>query len=401
MKRAIILVIDALGVGALPDADQYGDPPGANTLANVATANAGLKLPHLSRMGLANILPFQGAEHSASPSASFGRMMEVSQGKDTTTGHWEIVGLVLETPFDVYPDGFPQELLEELMKQTGCEGILGNTPASGTAIIEQFDAEHCKTGYPIVYTSADSVFQIACNTAVVPLETLYTWCDSARKILDESYNVSRVIARPYHRTEHGLQRLSGDRRDLAVVPHRPTLLNRIADAGGRVIAIGKIVDIFVGSGITHAIHTRGNTEGIELTKKAIDQTLDLEHLRQVGVDNEDTEFDLIFTNLVDTDALYGHRNDANGYGKALEEIDRAIPALLAGLRENDLLIITGDHGCDPTVPGTDHTREYVPLLVYNPHLKAQDLGTLDSFSAIADTVSRWLEISTVAADSQR
>ncbi|MEC8337139.1 MAG: phosphopentomutase [Planctomycetota bacterium] len=401
MRRAIIVVIDALGIGALPDADQYGDPPGANTLANVATANAGLKLPHLSLMGLANILPFQGAEQSNSPSASFGRMMEVSRGKDTTTGHWEIVGLALETPFDVYPDGFPQELLNDFMNRAGCEGILGNTPASGTAIIEQFDAEHCETGYPIVYTSADSVFQIACNTAVVPLETLYAWCESARKILDESYNVSRVIARPYKRTERGLERLSGDRRDLAVVPHRPTLLNHIADAGGRVIAIGKIVDIFVGSGITHAIHTHGNAEGIELTKKAIDQTLDLEPLRQPGIDNDKTEFDLIFTNLVDTDALYGHRNDAVGYGKALEEIDRAIPDFLSGLCEDDILIITGDHGCDPTVPGTDHTREYVPLLVYRPLAEANNLGTLDSFSSIAETVSQWLGISTVAAGPQQ
>lgn len=400
MKRAIILVIDALGIGALPDADQYGDPPGANTLANVATANSGLKIPHLTRMGLANIVPFQAGEQSTSPSASFGRMMEVSKGKDTTTGHWEIVGLVLETPFDVYPDGFPQELLNEFIKRTGCEGILGNTPASGTAIIEEYDAKHCETGYPIVYTSADSVFQIACNTSVVSLETLYDWCECARQILDENYNVSRVIARPYHQTEHGLKRLSGDRRDLAVIPHRPTLLNHIADAGGRVIAIGKIVDIFVGSGITHAIHTSGNTEGIELTKRAIEQTLDLEPLRQPGIDNEETKFDLIFTNLVDTDALYGHRNDAVGYGQALEEIDRSIPDFLDGLGEDDLLIITGDHGCDPTVPGTDHTREYVPLLVYQPGAAAENLGTLSSFSWIADTVLEWLGISTVVSGEQ-
>ena len=396
MKRAIILVIDALGVGALPDADQYNDPPGANTLVNVAKANSGLQLPNLGKMGLANILPVVGVEKSVNPTASFGRMMEMSQGKDTTTGHWEIVGLILDDPFDVYPDGFPQELLGKFVAQTGCEGALGNCPASGTAIIEKFDAQHCQTGYPIVYTSADSVFQIACNTAVVPLETLYAWCDTARTLLNESYNISRVIARPYHRTEAGLERLSGDRRDLAVVPHRPTLLNHIADAGGRVTAIGKIVDIFVGSGVTHAVHTKGNTEGIELTKKAIQKTLDLVDLRQPDVATDESDCELIFTNLVDTDALYGHRNDPVGYGQSLEEIDRAIPDFLSAMSADDLLIITGDHGCDPTVPGTDHTREYVPLLVYQPGATPSDLGTCESFSWIADTVSEWLGISTVA-----
>lgn len=396
MKRAIILVIDALGVGALPDADKYGDPPGANTLVHVARANSGLHLPNLGKLGLANILPVEGVQKSANPSASFGRMMEVSQGKDTTTGHWEIAGLILDKPFDVYPDGFPSELLDRFVQQTGCKDYLGNCPASGTAIIEKFDAQHCQTGYPIVYTSADSVFQIACNTEVIPLQTLYSWCETARKILDASYNVSRVIARPYHRTEAGLERLSGDRRDLAVVPHRPTLLNQIADAGGRVTTIGKIVDIFVGSGVTHAVHTKGNTEGIELTSKAIHKTLNLEALRQPGIDTEDAECELIFINLVDTDALYGHRNDPVGYGRALEEIDLAIPEFLTGLSTDDLLIITGDHGCDPTVPGTDHTREYVPLLVYQPGATPNALGTCDSFSWIADTVSEWLGISTVA-----
>lgn len=390
MKRAIIIVIDALGVGALPDAADYGDIPECNTLGNVAKANNGLHLPHLGALGLGNIIDVQGVPPVAQPAASFGRMMEISRGKDTTTGHWEIAGLVLDQPFQVYPDGFPVELLEMFIAETGCGGVLGNCPASGTAIIEQFDAEHVATGFPIIYTSADSVFQIACNVDVVPLETLYRWCETARRLLTDEYNVSRVIARPYRRTESGLKRLSGGRRDLAVKPTKPTVLNRVVESGGRVLAIGKIVDIFVGSGITHAVHTGSNEEGLELTIQALKRQMDLSALRQPGITSDDAKCELIFTNLVDTDALYGHRNDPLGYGRALEEIDRAIPELLTSLSQDDLLIITGDHGCDPTVPGTDHTREYVPLLVACHSTPPQSVGTAASFSWIADTVERWL-----------
>ena len=390
MKRAAIVVIDALGIGALPDAADYGDPPNCNTLANVAEANNGLHLPNMGAMGIGNILPIAGVPPVDSPTAGFGRMKEVSQGKDTTTGHWEIAGLVLDKPFQVYPNGFPEELMDRFVSETGCGGYLGNCPASGTAIIEQFDEAHVQTGHPIVYTSADSVFQIACNTDVVPLDKLYEWCTTARTLLTDEYNVSRVIARPYHRTDNGLQRLSGQRRDLAVEPPKPTVLNRIADAGGRVLGIGKIVDIFVGSGITHSVHTSGNTEGLDLTVKALRRELDLTELRQPDVTSDDAECELIFTNLVDTDALYGHRNNPVGYGNALEEIDRVLPELTASLTEDDLLIITGDHGCDPTVPGTDHTREYVPLLVCRPGREPKELGTCSSFSWIADQVAEWL-----------
>ncbi len=390
MRRATIIVIDALGVGALPDAADYGDIPECNTLGNVARASNGLHLPHLGALGLGNIIDVQGVPPVAQPAASFGRMMEVSKGKDTTTGHWEIAGLVLDQPFQVYPDGFPRDLLEMFIAETGCGGFLGNRPASGTEIIEQFDGEHMATGFPIIYTSADSVFQIACNTDVVPLETLYRWCETARRLLTAEYNVSRVIARPYRRTESGLKRLSRDRRDLAVMPPHPTLLNRISDAGGRVLGIGKIVDIFVGSGITHAVHTGGNSEGLELTIRALRQQLDVSTLRQPGVTSDAAQCELIFTNLVDTDALYGHRNDPAGFGSALEEIDRSIPAILNSLSTDDLLIITGDHGCDPTVPGTDHTREYVPLLVYNLRSPAVNLDVRGSFAWIATAVAEWL-----------
>jgi len=238
--------------------------------------------------------------------------------------------------------------------------------------------------------SADSVFQIACNVDVVPLGTLYRWCEIAREILTDEYNVSRVIARPYCRTEKGLKRLSKDRRDLAVLPPRPTVLNRVAEAGGRVLGIGKIVDIFVGSGITHSVHTDGNAEGLELTIKALRHRLDLSRLRQPGVNSDDAKCELIFTNLVDTDALYGHRNNPQGYGRALEEIDQSIPQIVNLLTHDDLLIITGDHGCDPTVSGTDHTREYVPLLMVSPALSPAALGTTPSFAWIAEVVERWL-----------
>lgn len=390
LKRATILVIDALGVGALPDAAMYGDPPNANTLGNVARACGGLHLPNLGALGLGNIIDVAGVPPVTYPTASFGRMAEVSQGKDTTTGHWEIAGLILETPFQVYPNGFPHELMHRFVEQCACGGYLGNRPASGTEIIEQHDAEHSATGFPIVYTSADSVFQIACNVDVVSLPTLYAWCDIARQLLTDEYNVSRVIARPYRRTESGLQRLNGDRRDLAVVPPKPTLLNRISEAGGRVLGIGKIVDIFVGAGITHAVHTSGNSEGLELTIQALEGKLDLPSLRQPSVKSDSQPAELIFTNLVDTDALYGHRNDPIGYGKALEEIDRAIPRILNTLTVDDLLIITGDHGCDPTVPGTDHTREYVPLIVVSPNVSPCGLGTKPSFAWVSESVEQWL-----------
>ena len=396
MKRAIVIVIDALGVGALPDAPLYGDTFECNTLGNVAKANGGLRLPNLGRMGLGNIITIEGVPAVADATASYGKMMERSRGKDTTTGHWELTGLILDEPFRVYPNGFPPEVINAFIQESGCGGVLGNRPASGTEIIEELDAEHKRTGYPIVYTSADSVFQIACNTRIVPLEKLYAWCEVAREILNRlsaDHNVSRVIARPYKDGEKGPQRINSARHDYAVVPPKDTVLDAILNAGGRTVAVGKIVDIFVGKGISHAVKTGCNREGLERTLEAIRGEIDLDGIRleasHTAVQNS-REF--IFTNLVDTDALYGHRNDAKGYAQALEEIDRYLPLLIDPLGPDDLLIITGDHGCDPTVPGTDHTREYVPLLVYNRELLPTNLGTLPSFRHVADRVAEWLGI---------
>lgn len=397
MKRAIVLVIDALGVGALPDAPQFGDPPNANTLGNVATANQGLTLPHLGRLGLGNILAVAGVPACPQPQGAWGRMAEVSHGKDTTTGHWELAGLVLDRPFDVYPDGFPEDLIAEFVSRTDCGGVLGNIPASGTAIIEEFHQEHLRSGWPILYTSADSVFQLAVETNRVPLATLYTWCETARALLDErvqEHNVSRVIARPYLDTAEGLCRDNANRHDYAVLPTGPTIFDHLHANDYRTLSIGKIVDIFLGRGVSHAVRSAGNKDGLDKTLQALRGTLDLTDCRQLpnseAFEGDATKGEFVFINLVDTDSLYGHRNDPLGYGRALEEIDTYLPDFLAALGPEDLFIITGDHGCDPTVPGTDHTREYVPLLVYGGGVSPCDLGTFPSFTEVAGRVKAWL-----------
>lgn len=393
MKRAIILVIDGLGVGALPDAHKYNDLPESNTLCNVASASGSLKLPNLQKMGLGNIREVKGINPSQSPIASFGSMREMSQGKDTTTGHWEIAGLILENPFRTYSDRFPDFLIDEFIKRTNCQGILGNYPASGTAIINELGDKHVKTGYPIIYTSADSVFQIACHVEIVPLATLYQWCETARKILDENameHNVCRVIARPFEGADADYRRIPAARRDYSVKPPKPTVLNKIEENNGTVIGIGKIEDIFVKSGITHAIHTGSNKQGLELTIKALQNKLKSEKGLIVYKDIEKPEISLIFINLVDTDMLFGHRNNVKGFAGALEEIDSYLPQILSMITKDDLLIITADHGCDPTMPGTDHTREKVPVLLYNPQLETKNLGERETFADVAFTVSEWL-----------
>lgn len=385
MKRAIIIVIDSMGIGAMPDCKDFGDVPECNTLKNVCEFNNGLNVPVLEKMGLGNIQDFKGISPVETPTAVFGTLAEKSKGKDTTTGHWEIAGLVSETPFATFPEGFPKELVDKFVSETGCGGILANCPASGTAIIEKLNDEHHKTKFPIVYTSADSVFQIALDTDLIPLETLYKWCEIARKILDEgNYNVSRVIARPYKVFDGKPTRISKDRRDYSMVPSH-TLLNEIKDKGGRVIAIGKIEDIFSKSGITHAIHTGSNKEGLELTLQAVKGELNLE---KIAYDDYKGgwDFDLIFTNLVDTDMLFGHRNDAKGYGNAIEEIDTYVAKITDEMRDDDVLIITADHGCDPTVPGTDHTREKVPVLIYGKAVIPENLGEVVGFDYIANTI---------------
>lgn len=391
MTRAIIMVIDSMGIGAMPDCKEFNDVPECNTLKHVCEFNKGLNVPNLEKMGLGNIQDFEGIKKVENPIATYATLVEKSKGKDTTTGHWEIAGIVLDRAFATFPNGFPKELVDKFIEQAQCGGILANCPASGTAIIEKLNDEHHATKFPIVYTSADSVFQIAVDTDLISLETLYKWCEIARKILTEDdYYVSRVIARPYKIIDGKPTRISKDRRDYSIEPIAPTLLNEVKNEGGKVIGIGKIEDIFSKSGITHAIHTSSNKEGLELTLKAIKEELPLEEIAyQKGLEYSDKE--IIFTNLVDTDMLYGHRNDPTGYGKAIEEIDEYLTPILDALKDDDMLIITADHGCDPCVDGTDHTREKVPCLIYSKSLPSNgNLGEITGFDSIASYIREWI-----------
>lgn len=390
MKRAIIVVIDSMGIGAMPDCRDFGDVPECNTLKHVCEFNNGLNVPNLEKLGLGNIQDFKGIKPTQNPTGKYGTMKENAKGKDTTTGHWEIAGYTLKSPFATFPHGFPQKLVDEFIEKTGCKGILANRPASGTAIIEELNDEHHKTGFPIVYTSADSVFQIAVDTDFIPLETLYKWCGIARKILnDGNWNVSRVIARPYKIIDGKPTRISKDRRDYSMLPQN-TILDEVKEKGGQVVAIGKIEDIFAKAGITHAVHTGSNKEGLELTLKAVKNELPLNEIKYPDYASGNPFASIIFTNLVDTDMLYGHRNDAKGYGKAIEEIDTYIAPIIQYMTDEDLLIITADHGCDPCVDGTDHTREYVPVLVYRNGIKPENLGLLTGFDHVAKFVKEWI-----------
>ena len=391
-KRAIIIVIDSMGCGAMSDYAEFGDTDKCNTLRNVCEFNNGLNLPVMEALGLGNIQNFKGITPTKTPIGQYGTLEEKSKGKDTTTGHWEIAGLVSEKPFATFPNGFPKELIDKFIEETKCGGILANIPASGTAIIEELNDEHHKTKFPIVYTSADSVYQIAVDTDIIPLETLYDWCKTARRLLDEgNYNVARVIARPYKIIDGKPTRISKDRRDYSMEPPKDTVLDKLKKSGAKVIGIGKIEDIFSKKGITHAIHTGSNKEGLELTIKAIKGALPLDEIKYEGVNITDKTREIIFTNLVDTDMLYGHRNNAEGYGKAIEEVDDYLEQILPLIGKDDLLIITADHGCDPTVEGTDHTREYVPVLYYSKNIEPKDLGLTLGFDSIAKRISDWLE----------
>lgn len=389
--RAIIMVIDSMGIGAMPDCEDFGDTPECNTLKHVCEFNNGLNVPNLEKLGLGNIQDFMGIKKVDNPIGTYATLIEKSKGKDTTTGHWEIAGITLDRPFATFPNGFPKELIDKFIQQTNCGGVLANRPASGTAIIEELNEEHHTTKFPIIYTSADSVFQIAVDTDMIALETLYDWCKIARKILTEdNYYVSRVIARPYKVIDGKPKRISKDRRDYSIEPIAPTILNEVKDKGGKVIAIGKIEDIFSKSGITHAIHTGSNKEGLELTLRAVKNELPLEDIAyEKNKKYNNTE--IIFTNLVDTDMLYGHRNDPKGYGKAIEEIDTYIGPIIEAMQKNDLLIITADHGCDPTVEGTDHTREKVPVLMYSKSLPSNgNLGEMEGFDTITGFIKDWI-----------
>lgn len=389
--RAIIMVIDSMGIGAMPDCKEFGDTPECNTLKHVCEFNNGLNVPNLEKMGLGNLQDFMGIKKVENPTATYATLVEKSKGKDTTTGHWEIAGITLDRAFSTFPNGFPKEFIDKFIEQTKCGGVLANHPASGTAIIAELNDEHHATKFPIVYTSADSVFQIAVDTDLIPLETLYDWCRIARRILTEdNYYVSRVIARPYKIIDGKPTRISKDRRDYSIEPIAPTLLNEVKDNGGKVIGIGKIEDIFSKSGITHAIHTGSNKEGLELTLKAVKHELPLKDIAYIKGKKYNNQ-EIIFTNLVDTDMLYGHRNDAKGYGKAIEEIDTYLKPIIDAMEEYDLLIITADHGCDPTVSGTDHTREKVPFLMYSKSLPSQgNLGEIEGFDSIASFIRDWI-----------
>ncbi|MCF6097744.1 phosphopentomutase [Thermovorax subterraneus] len=369
VKRVILIVLDSVGAGELPDAALYGDE-GSNTLANTARAVGGLKLPNLQKMGLGNIIEIEGVPPAEKPEASYGKAAERSAGKDTTTGHWEIAGIILEKPFPVYPNGFPPEVVEEFERRIGTK-TLGNRPASGTQIINELGEEHLKTGYPIVYTSADSVFQIAAHEEVIPLEKLYEMCMIAREILHGDHAVSRVIARPFVGTPGNFVR-TYNRRDFSLKPPHETLLDKVKKAGMDVFAVGKIWDIFAGQGITKEYHTEGNMDGVDKVLQAMDEM----------------ERGLIMANLVDYDMLYGHRNDPQGYAMALQDFDGRLPEIMEKLKKDDVLILTADHGCDPTTPSTDHSREYVPVLVAGDRIKKGiSLGILSTFSDIGQTVA--------------
>jgi phosphopentomutase len=374
MKRAIIVVMDSVGMGELPDADKYGDI-GSNTLGNISASIEGFELPNLQKLGLGNIDGMVGFKKADAPIGSYGRMAEKSAGKDTTTGHWEISGIVLDKPFPTFPKGFPTEVMAAFENAIGTK-TLGNIVASGTEIIKQLGEQHVKTEYPIVYTSADSVFQIAAHEDVVPIEKLYEMCRIARGILTGDYAVGRVIARPFAGPVGNFARTER-RHDFSIEPIGKTVLDSTVEKGYRVKAVGKIEDIFSGKGITDAIHTRNNMDGVEQT---------LEYLQE--------EFEgIIFTNLVDFDMQYGHRNNVEGYANALIEFDASLPEILDALKEDDMLIITADHGCDPTTPSTDHSREYVPILVYGKKLKQNvNLGTRSTFSDLAATVADYLRV---------
>lgn len=389
-QRVILVVLDGCGIGAMPDAEQYKDPPGANTIGNVARACDGIRLPNLASLGLRRLVDIHGTTDVTQPIGQWARVCLKSPGKDTTTGHWEIAGILLDQPFDLFPNGFPPHIINAFLERTGCDGVLANCHASGTVVIQNYHQQHSDSGQPIVYTSADSVFQIAADVDTVPLDRLYEWCRHAREVLNDRANVGRVIARPYQVTDGIPQRLGKQRRDFAVPPPQPTLLNAVEHAGGEVFAVGKIEDIFLGNGVTHARHTSGNQEGMDVTMQAIHGLFHSDSGSQIEVDGSRPQ--LIFTNLVDTDALYGHRNRPTEFGRALEQIDAFAGAAIDALRDDDLLMLVADHGCDPTVPGTDHTREYVPLLTYSRSADPGDMGTLDSLTRVSDLVTDWLNI---------
>jgi phosphopentomutase len=370
IERVILLVMDSVGAGATPDADRYGDA-GSNTLGHVAEAAGGADLPTLAALGLGNLMQLRGVAPARAPRGAYGRCAEASVGKDTSTGHWELAGLRIDEPFRTFPDGFPEEILAPFRTRTG-RGVRGNRAASGTEIIQELGDQHRQTGDLIVYTSADSVFQIAAHEEVVPIEEQYQICRVARAILDP-YNVGRVIARPFVGARQGEYKRTYNRKDFAMPPPEPTVLDRLTEAHIPVIGVGKIPDIYCHRGIGEEVHTEGNADGMRLTREVMGRTAS----------------GLIFVNLVDFDSLYGHRRDPAGYYRCLREFDAELAQLAAAIDPGrDLVLITADHGNDPTFPGSDHTREYVPLLAFGPaHAAGVDLGVRSTFADIGATVA--------------
>ena len=369
-NRIHLIVLDSVGIGEAPDAADFGDE-GADTLGHIAEATGGINMPNMAGLGLANIRPLKGLEAAEKPSGYYGRMQEASVGKDTMTGHWEIMGLNIDKPFKVYPEGFPDGLIRELEERTG-RRVIGNKPASGTVIIDELGPLHMESGDLIVYTSADPVLQIAAHEGVIPIEELYEICEIARKItLKPEYLVGRVIARPFIGEPGNFTRTT-NRHDYALKPFGRTVMNELEDSGHDVIAVGKISDIFNGEGVTDAVRTSSNMDGVD---------------KLLEVMNRDFK-GLSFTNLVDFDALFGHRRDPEGYGNALAEFDARMPEIMNALREDDLLIITADHGNDPTAPGTDHTREYVPVIMASPRFtEGGELPLQKTFASVGATIA--------------
>ncbi|MGK7371299.1 MAG: phosphopentomutase [Candidatus Halalkalibacterium sp. M3_1C_030] len=377
MGNCYVIVIDGLGVGAQEDAAEYGDE-GENTLGHVC-AETGCSLPNLGKLGIGNIISLDSVKPEENPLAAFGKMREVSAGKDSTTGHWELAGVQLEKPFPTYPDGFPDEVIKVFCEKIGVEKVLCNRPYSGTEVIADYGKEHLETGYPIVYTSADSVFQVAAHHEVTPVDNLYEWCKAARKkILTGPHGVGRVIARPFTGKPGEFERLSDQRHDYSLAPPEHNLVNDLYENGIKTYSIGKVVDLFAEQGFTQFRRTKSNAEGIS-------QLLSLMSA---------AEDSFVFVNLIDTDQKYGHRLDPQGFTECLQEIDRAIPAIVSKLKDEDLLILTADHGNDPTSKSTDHSREFVPLLVFpssaTDHL---ELGTRETFSDVACSVADFFELS--------
>ena len=372
MPRACVIVLDAVGAGELPDADQYGDE-GSNTLANVAKAVGGLDLPNMEALGLGNVEPLEGCPPQPGAPAVAGRLLERSKGKDTTTGHWEMMGIVTAQAFPTYPHGFPHDVIDPFMHRTG-RGVIGNKAASGTEIIQELGQEHQETGKWIVYTSADSVFQIAAHEDTVPLDELYEASRAAREILTGKHAVGRVIARPFT-GEPGNYVRTPNRHDFSLEPRRPNYLSLVRDAGATVHGVGKIGDIFAGQDIDESHPTKSNIDGIQQTEKLL----------------QELESGFIFVNLVETDSLWGHRNDPVNFHRCLQDFDRRLPDLLEALRPNDLLILTSDHGCDPTTPSTDHSREHAMLLGYVAGRNAAGLVHEGEFADVGATVNAWLK----------